>query len=126
MAIKEKIQALLPDLSTREFQYFRGIDGRVPGTKPEGEAGTDSTKARIERPSGDAQLDYRCLPSPPLFMPRPGQSIAPRSRKSGLIPHRQVSAFIHDFDFNEASREFGEVRGSLNTSHALPSSDSAL
>jgi len=38
----------------KRFSYMRGVDGRIPGAKDSGEA-----EARaVERPGGDAQIDY--------------------------------------------------------------------
>ena len=44
------------DIWVKRFSYMRGIDGKIPGAKPQGKG--ESEAQVIERPGGDAQTDY--------------------------------------------------------------------
>lgn len=44
------------DIWVKRFSYMRGIDGQIPGAKPQGKGEGDAQA--IERPGGDAQTDY--------------------------------------------------------------------
>jgi hypothetical protein len=55
-AAQAKYRAAGGDIWVKRFTYMRGIDGQIPGAKPQGKG--EGEAQVIERPGGDTQTDY--------------------------------------------------------------------